>query len=180
MPHFAHSHNSEPPKFPSDNALMDDNSELPLIFHDDEEDISSESPSPASSASSSTSSLSSSASSVHSMHSSYSKKSNGSTSMTSKIKSLSKVRRSPKLSRKGNGGGAPPVNLHTAAQRKNHFSVRENRKNVVFGPEVRYSLLPVYLSIHFFVTFILLLVPMLTPILIHLGHHNDRLLLWIP
>jgi len=135
MPHFAHSHNSEPPKFPSDNALMDDNSELPLVFHDDEEDISSESPSPASSASSSTSSLSSSASSVHSMHSSYSKKSNGSTSMTSKIKSLSKVRRSPKLSRRGNGGGAPPVNLHTAAQRKNHFSVRENRKNVVFGPE---------------------------------------------
>lgn len=148
MPHFAHSRNSEPPKFPSDHSLSDDNSELPLIFHDDEEDISSESPSPTSSASSSTSSLSSSASSVHSIHSSYSKKSNGSTSMTSKIKSLSKVRRSPKLSRRGNGGGAPPpVNLHTAAQRKNHFSVRENRKNVVFGPEVSYSLLPVYLSI---------------------------------
>jgi len=133
MPHFAHSHNSEPPRFPSSRSLTDDNSELHLVFNamdDDDND------SPASSASSSTSSLSS-ASSASSVHSAHSRKSNG--SMSAKIKSFSKasVKRAAGGSsrRKISGGTHPPVNLNTAAQRRSYFSVQENRKNIVFGPE---------------------------------------------
>jgi hypothetical protein len=141
MPHFAHSHNSQPPKFPSSHSLTDNNSQLPLVFNDDD-DIENDSSSSASSSTSSLSSasVSSSVSSVHSTHSSHSKKSNVSNgSMSLKIKSLSKIRGKrvvDSLHQRRMGGGAPPpVNLHTAAQRKSYFSVRENRKNVVFGPE---------------------------------------------
>lgn len=138
MPHFAHSHKSRPPKFPSSSSLTDDNSQLSLAFHEEDEDAES----PLSSASSSTSSLSSGSSSHsgdsgHSSSSSSRKShsSNGSTS--SKIKSLSKIRRGGGHSMSRNGNGAPPpVNLHTAAQRRNYFSVSKNRKSVVFGPEV--------------------------------------------
>ncbi|KAJ3810322.1 hypothetical protein F5876DRAFT_88957 [Lentinula aff. lateritia] len=109
MPHFAHSHKSRPPKFPSSSSLTDDNSQLSLAFHEEDEDAES----PLSSASSSTSSLSSGSSS----HSGDSRHSGG-------------------HSMSGNGNGAPPpVNLHTAAQRRSYFSVSKNRKNIVFGPE---------------------------------------------
>ncbi|KAJ3907552.1 hypothetical protein F5879DRAFT_941066 [Lentinula edodes] len=138
MPHFAHSHKSRPPKFPSSSSLTDDNSQLSLAFHEEDEDADS----PLSSASSSTSSLSS-GSSIHSGDSGHlssssssrkSHSSNGSTS--SKIKSLSKIRRGGGHSMSRNGNGAPPpVNLHTAAQRRSYFSVSKNRKSVVFGPE---------------------------------------------
>ncbi|KAJ3888928.1 hypothetical protein GG344DRAFT_52668 [Lentinula edodes] len=116
MPHFAHSHKSRPPKFPSSSSLTDDNSQLSLAFHEEDEDADS----PLSSASSSTSSLSS-GSSIHSGDSGHS------SSSSSSRKSHSS---------NGNGNGAPPpVNLHTAAQRRNYFSVSKNRKSVVFGPE---------------------------------------------
>ncbi|KAJ3863107.1 hypothetical protein EV359DRAFT_43752 [Lentinula novae-zelandiae] len=116
MPHFAHSHKSRPPKFPSSSSLTDDNSQLSLAFHEEDEDAES----PLSSASSSTSSLSS-GSSSHSGDSGHS------SSSSSSRKSHSS---------NGNGNGAPPpVNLHTAAQRRNYFSVSKNRKSVVFGPE---------------------------------------------
>jgi len=143
MPHFAHSHNSKPPTFPSDQSLVDDNSQLPLAFNDEADDDTDSpfhsAPSTPSSSTSSLSSASSGSSSVHSVHSSHSKKSSGSSSMSSKIKTFSKVKRSlgsgsPKLRRVA-GSAPPPTNLHTPAQRKSYFSVRENRRNVVFGPE---------------------------------------------
>ncbi|KAJ4472999.1 hypothetical protein J3R30DRAFT_3513644, partial [Lentinula aciculospora] len=138
MPHFAHSHKSRPPRFPSSSSLMDDNSQLSLAYHDeDDEDADS----PLSSASSSTSSLSSrsserSVSSGHSSHSSSSssRKSNSSNNM-SKIKSFSKIRHTGGHSTSRNSSGAPPVNLHTAAQRRSYFSSSKSRKSVVFGPE---------------------------------------------
>ncbi|KAJ3800523.1 hypothetical protein GGU11DRAFT_814664 [Lentinula aff. detonsa] len=140
MPHFAHSHKSRPPKFPSTSSLTDDNSQLSLAYHDeDDDDVDS----PLSSASSSTSSLSS-VSSEHSTHSGCSghsssspsrKSSSSNGSKSSKIKSLSKVARGSRPASRNRNGAPPPVNLHTAVQRRNYFSVSKNRKSVVFGPE---------------------------------------------
>ncbi|KAF5379560.1 hypothetical protein D9757_009255 [Collybiopsis confluens] len=149
---FAHTHISphsphpEPSQFPSTRSLQDDNSQLYLSFHPRGEEDDAEIVSPLSSASSSSTSLSSGSShgSVHSAHSSHSSGSHhsyrshsSSGSMSAKIKSLSKASVKPirKVRKSTSNDLSAPVNLTTAAERRHHFSVRENRRNVVFGPK---------------------------------------------